>query len=116
MRRNSRRKYGNITYTVEGKNFHSKKEGLRYAALRLLERNGVISDLKCQVRFKLWVKDGVPVLNENGTQITYVLDFSYWCNETDQAKYEDVKGEDTKLSELKRGVVKAYYKIEIDLV
>lgn len=46
-------KYHAKKVVVNGKEFDSVKEGNRYKELTLLERAGVISDLKCQVPFEL---------------------------------------------------------------
>lgn len=52
-----RRKYLNEKVVVDGKKFDSIKEGNRYGTLRILEKAGHISDLKCQVPFALIADD-----------------------------------------------------------
>lgn len=48
-----RRKYGNEKVSYDGMIFDSKKEGIRYRELSLLEKAGAITDLKRQVKFVL---------------------------------------------------------------
>ena len=65
-------KYRNKPTTVNGITFSSLKEANRYAELVLLERSGVIQNLRRQVRFPLSV---------NGQLIcTYVADATYTEN------------------------------------
>lgn len=66
----TRSKYGNKRATVDGRSFASQAEGARYQALKLLERAGEISNLRCQVRHKLLGYRG-------GVVGTYVADFDY---------------------------------------
>ena len=65
-------KYRNKKTVVDGISFDSAKEARRYAELVLLERTGVIQNLRRQVRFPLSV---------NGQLIcTYVADATYTEN------------------------------------
>ena len=75
-------KYRSKRTVVEGIKFHSQKEARRYQELRLLEQAGEIQNLKCQVKFPLWV--------EGELITTYIADFSYL--EKGNYKVEDVKG------------------------
>jgi hypothetical protein len=85
----SRSKYGNrITFSADGKKFHSAKECARYGHLKLLEKTGHISNLTLQPRFKL------------PAGITYVADFSY--HEKGKLIVEDVKGVLTAVFKLKK--------------
>lgn len=104
-------KYGAKRTTVDGIDFPSKAEAARYSDLKLLVKAGEIKDLKLQPRFDIVV---------NGEKCGfYKADFSYvqmrggfpfW------PVVEDVKGQDTPLSILKRKLVKALYGVEVRLV
>lgn len=48
-----RSKYGNKKIVHEGEKFDSKKEFARWLVLKEAEENGIITDLKRQVRFEL---------------------------------------------------------------
>lgn len=62
-------KYRSQRTEVDGISFMSKKEAGRYCELKLLQKAGEISDLKCQPRYDLIV---------NGQKVcAYVGDFSY---------------------------------------
>lgn len=70
-----RNKYKNKNIMVDGIEFQSIKESLRYKELRLLERAGLITDLKMQTSFELQ-----PSFKRNGKTIraiTYKADFDY---------------------------------------
>lgn len=88
FRKNKPNKYGNKKVEVDGLLFDSKKEMQRYLVLKDAERNGVISDLKTQVRYEL-----IPPVKEKYIKhlktkdkecertiqlaITYTCDFQY---------------------------------------
>lgn len=82
-------KYGSKKVEFDGKTFDSKKEANRYCELRLLEREGAISDLQTQVKFEL-----IPSQRINGKVVerpcTYIADFVYM--ENGQKVVEDTKG------------------------
>ena len=82
------RKYRNTPTVLDGIRFDSKREAERYAELKLLERGGIIKDLKTQVRFELIPK------NKNGRAVYYVCDFTY--TENGVLVVEDVKSQPTK--------------------
>ena len=108
-------KYHNRQVEYDGKIFDSKKEAIRYAELKLLEKSGHIKDLKTQVRFDL-----IPVLREEPKEkyvrgpkkgqfkpgkvleraTYYVADFVY--EENGKKVVEDTKGVKTKDYILKR--------------
>lgn len=99
-------KYRNKPIEIDGRVFHSQKEGRHYIALKTLERAGKISELECQVVYPLDV---------NGQRICkYILDFRY--READQRVHEDVKGVETPAFKLKRKLMKAIYGIEVRCV
>lgn len=100
FRKNKPNKYGNKKVEVDGLLFDSKKEMQRYLVLKDAERNGVISDLKTQVRYEL-----IPSVKEKYIKhlktkdkecertiqlaITYTCDFQY--NKNGEIIVEDVK-------------------------
>ena len=108
-------KYHNRQVEYDGMTFDSKKEAIRYAELKLLEKSGNIKDLKTQVRFDL-----IPVLREEPKEkyvrgpkkgqfkpgkvleraTYYVADFVY--EENGKKVVEDTKGVKTKDYILKR--------------
>jgi hypothetical protein len=63
-------KYGNVKTEVDGVLFDSKAEAERYGELKLMERNGEITDLQLQVRY--------PIEYNGALICTYVADFVYW--------------------------------------
>lgn len=100
-----RNKYGAIRTTVDGHNFHSKREAMRYGELKLLERAGRIRTLKLQPRFSLIV-EGVLIC-------TYVADFQYDEAPLWDLVVEDVKGVRTSTYKIKRALLLATQGIKI---
>ena len=92
-------KYGSRKITVDGETFDSKKEYKRFCELSLLEKAGMVTDLKRQVRFEL-----IPSQRIDGKVVErpvhYVADFVY--KENGQTVVEDTKGFKTKDYILKR--------------
>jgi hypothetical protein len=79
-------KYRNKKTVIDGITFDSIREAKRYAELVLLERTGVIQNLRRQVRYPLSV---------NGQLIcTYIADFCYVENGHEVT--EDVKSSYTR--------------------
>ena len=94
-------KYHNKITFVDGIKFHSKDEAKRYGELRILQKAGIISNLKLQPKFV--VHDAFPM--PDGTKInpiTYIADFQYTETETGIEIVEDVKGMETKEFLLKK--------------
>ena len=87
-------KYGNHKTTIDGITFDSKKEAARYQELRLMERAGLIRDLKRQVKYELIPKQP----GERAAH--YTADFVYTQGE--QTVVEDVKGLRTRDYVLRR--------------
>jgi hypothetical protein len=82
-------KYGNKKTVVNCATFDSKREARRYEELWLLQRAGLISDLKLQEKFVLIPSqriDGKVVERE----LSYKADFSYI--ENGKKVVEDAKG------------------------
>ena len=100
-------KYHAQRVDAEDGKFDSKLEFRRWRELKLLERAGVITELKRQVRIPL-----IPQ-SKYGREIAYVADFSY--REDEKIVIEDTKSEATKtpLYRLKKRLVAEKYGIEI---
>ena len=97
----TRGKYGSRKTKVDGITFASAKEARRYGELKLLQREGQISELKLQVRFKLV------------QTVTYVADFEYYDRLKGAKVVEDVKGFLTPIYRRKRKLMKEQHGIEI---
>lgn len=101
------RKYNNVPTRVGERVFASKREAARYDQLKLLERNGEVRDILCQVPFKLEI---------NGRHICrYIADFVY-CevrNGIWAEVVEDVKGYRTAMYNLKKKLMRAIHGIEV---
>ena len=95
--------------------FDSIREFERYQELALMEKAGVIRELQCQVKMNL-ACGGKPVMGRNKRQRYYVVDFKYWDNELRRYRYEDVKGYNTRLGDLKVAMVEAESGIEVEFV
>ena len=68
-------KYKNKKIIIDGIEFDSEKESNRYSELKILERAGIIKDLRLQVKFELQ-----PPYNKNSKRIRgiyYIADFVY---------------------------------------
>lgn len=114
-------KYHSRKVTVAGRQFDSRKEGRRYAELLTLQKAGIISGLRCQVKFVL-----IPAQREDdrtgkkgGTirgklierECAYYADFVY--QEDGKTVVEDVKGLRTPEYVLKRKMMLYFYQIRI---
>lgn len=106
------RKYGNRKMIVDGIKFDSKLEACRYQELKLMQRAGVISDLKLQVKYEL-----IPAQKIDGKvaerACSYVADFVYYDNQLKQQVVEDTKGMKTKDYVLKRKMMLWFHGIRI---
>lgn len=108
MRSGLRLKYRNKPTVIDGIRFDSKAEARRYTELQLMERGGVITNLRRQVRYPLDV-NGVVIGH-------YIADFTY-AEITHRPPHpivvEDVKGVRTALYRWKAKHMKAQYGIEV---
>lgn len=106
-------KYKNRKITVGGEVFDSEREYTRYRELLLLQRAGIISDLKRQMPFLL-----VPAQKINGKIVeracSYVADFVY--QENGKTVVEDTKGVRTKDYIIKRKLMLYVHGIRIQEV
>lgn len=100
------RKYGNKkATTADGSQFDSIKESQRWCELQMMQKAGLIEDLRRQVKFVLiptqyreyerFGKDGQPLkpmrkLLEK--ECSYIADFVYQDNRLSETVVEDVKG------------------------
>ena len=94
-------KYRSKKTTLDGIQFDSKKEAQRYAELLLLQKGGIISDLKLQVKFEIIPKQ------KDERAAHYIADFVY--QENGKTVAEDTKGYKTKEYILKRKLFKYNY-------
>lgn len=121
-----RNKYGNRKTVVNGIEFDSRKEAVRYQELRLLERAGKISGLRLQEKFIL-----IPSQREASTEVyksgpqkgrrkpgkllekecSYIADFFY--TEDGEIVVEDTKGFRTEAYKIKRKLMLERYGIRI---
>lgn len=98
-------KYRNVKTVLDGITFASKREAIRYAALKLEEKAGRIRELVPQAPF---------VLKVSGHKIgTYIADFIYFRDA--KLVVEDVKSPASKtpVYRLKAKLMKALYGIDI---
>ena len=119
--RSCRSKYHARKTTAYGIEFDSKKEAMRYSALVLLERAGVIQDLQRQVKYVLIPaqvetieryseKTGKRLKDKTVTveqECAYIADFVYW--QDGKQIVEDVKG-------MKKGTAYAVFTIKRKLM
>lgn len=97
-------KYKAEPVIIDGIRFQSKREARRWSALLLLQRGGVITDLRRQVKFSLHGRDG-PILTPTGRKSHYVADFVY--TEKGAEVVEDAKGFKTADYLLKKAILAA---------
>lgn len=101
-------KYHNRKIIIDGITFDSLKEGNRYRELKLLERAGLIKDLKLQPAFLL-----IPSFKKNGKtyrKAEYIADFMYYDIEKNKTIVEDTKGFRTDIYKLKKKLFEYKYK------
>jgi len=87
-------KYHAKKTVVDGIIFQSRKEAKRYQELKLMQRAGLISDLRRQVKFELIPKQ------QGERAVSYIADFVY--SEDGQTVVEDVKGVRTPVYRIKK--------------
>lgn len=106
---NGRSKYHAKKTVVDGIAFDSRKEADRYLALKGMEEDGSIEDLRRQVRYEL-----VPAFDVDGRHyrpVCYVADFVY--REDGREVVEDVKGVRTDVYRLKSKLFARRYGVSI---
>lgn len=110
VKKAKRAKYNNEKVEWDGIRFDSKKEYKRWRELLLLQKSGVIAQLKRQVKFEL-IK-----ASKTERACNYVADHVYMNCETGEKVVEDVKSDATrKLSTyvMKRKLMKEIHGITI---
>ena len=98
-------KYRNVKIFYRGQKFDSKKEAKRFVELEMLEKSGLISELRTQVKFEI-----VPKRYGNKRARFYVADFVY--KEGGKSIIEDEKSPITRKNpvySLKKAIVLANY-------
>lgn len=103
--KSKRPKYGNKKTLVNGIEFDSMKEANRFRELQMLEKSGLIADLRIQQRFEV-----VPKAGGNKRARYYIADFTY--TEGGKKIIEDTKSEITKKNpvySLKKALVQWQY-------
>jgi hypothetical protein len=101
-------KFGAKRTLIDGICFDSKREASYYAALKLRERAGEVTDVELQHPYALTV-NGVLVA-------TYRADFVFWDISLRRRRVIDVKGVMTPVFRLKQKLMRACHKIEIEVV
>jgi hypothetical protein len=87
-------KYHAKKTVVDGIIFQSRKEAKRYQELKLMQRAGLISDLRRQVKYELIPKQ------QGERAVSYIADFVY--TEDGKTVVEDVKGVRTPVYKIKK--------------
>jgi hypothetical protein len=101
-------KYRSHDTVVDGVRFRSKLEADVYLRLKAAQQAGAITDLTCHPRFKVEI---------NGVKVCVVeLDFQYREADSARWRYLDAKGYDTRVSQLKRRLIKAVHGIDVEIV
>ena len=105
-------KYKAVPIDTEDGHFDSMGEYARWQDLKLLQRGGVITGLKRQVKFELVpkqkTKDG-----KNVQPVDYVADFRYYDTRTGEWITEDFKGVKTDAYKIKKKLMLFRWGIEI---
>lgn len=119
-------KYRNKKYEYDGIIFDSRKEGRRYAELKVMQKAGIIHDLQIQVKFVL-----IPAQYEESSEVytkgkkkgqkkrgkllekecSYIADFVYY--ENGQQIVEDAKGMRTEVYKIKKKMMLYFHGIRI---
>jgi len=103
-------KFGAKKTIVDGITFDSKWESERYGQLRAMERGGIVTDLKLQVKYDIIIND-IKICR-------YIADFVYKEESPDgkvKEIVEDAKGFETPEFKLKKKLMKAVHGIDIYL-
>lgn len=123
FRRSKKNKYNAHAVEYDGIQFDSQKEALRYKELTFLQTDGIITDLRRQVKYVL-----IPAQREPATvgarggvkqgkllekECSYIADFVYRVVETGEIVIEDTKGFRTKDYVIKRKLMLFVYGIRI---
>lgn len=95
-------KYHSKRVVIDGEEFQSKREGARWLELKMLQRDGRISNLERQKKFVLIPAQYEPEITgprggkKKGRllerEVAYIADFVYWDEEKHEFEVEDTKG------------------------
>lgn len=86
--------------------YDSKKEATRAYQLDMMQRGGLIRDLRHHVKLALETPDrAIQIKTPTGRVMQYEADFVYWDIAKNQEVIEDVKGMDTPASQIKRAAL-----------
>ena len=107
LQQKGKSKYKNKKMIIDKIEFDSHKEGLRYIDLKLLERQGLIKDLRRQVKFEL--QPSYKKNNKTIRAIYYIADFVYFDVNKDKVIVEDTKGFRTEVYKLKKKIFEYKY-------
>lgn len=99
-------KYHNKVTYIDGIRFDSKREATYFLYLRDLEKRGTIKNLQLQTK--------MPFKIDDKTIFTYKPDFEY--DDAFGHHIIDVKGVETTVFRLKKKLIQAQYKCEIEIV
>ena len=115
-----RNKYGNRKVKRDGIVFDSKREADRWTELKLLEKAREISNLQRQVKYELIPKQysttertkaNRPRMVER--EVSYIADFVYTDNASNEVVVEDAKGFKTEEYKIKRKLMLKIHGIRI---
>ena len=107
-------KYLNRKTVIDGVEFDSKHEAMRWCELKYMERAGLIYDLQRQVPFVL-----IPTQRDEVTgkllekETKYYADFTYRDRQTNRLVVEDAKGVKTEAYRLKKKLMLYRHGIQI---
>lgn len=100
------KKYRNKITILDGIRFDSRKEASRWAELKMLEKAGVIKDLRRQVKYILIPAQYMPGKRGKARLIerecVYIADFVYLDKTSEKTVVEDTKGVKTAAYIVKR--------------
>ena len=99
-------KYHNKVTYIDGIKFDSKREATYFLYLQDLEKRGTIKNLQLQTK--------MPFKIDGKTIFTYKPDFEY--DDAFGHHIIDVKGVETTVFRLKKKLIQAQYKCEIEIV
>ena len=103
-----RSKYRNKKTVRDGITFDSIAEANFYSELKLMERAGEVCEVQLQPPFKI-VIDGMLIC-------TYKADFMFWDCVEKRTRVVDVKGFPTPEFKLKRKLMKAVNRIDVEVI
>ena len=102
-------KYGNQKTIIDNIKFDSKAEAKRYTELLILQKSGIISDLKMQTPFI--IAQACAINGRKRPPMKYLADFTYLLD--GRLIIEDVKGKETEGYRIKRHLMKSVLNLEI---